>query len=134
MTGSTIKFYPLDGGKPSEFYGNPPFNALAESFAMDAMPLGWEPDEDTPNDREFQAQCDRYSLVQMYDPEGYEFHVVLEDGQPIGTLDEKLTLYDISELETYDQMELREAAEEAERDAQAEYALEDRLEARRAAE
>lgn len=101
-----VTYHDLDGWSKS--YAS--YHGMVETFAASAMPVGWQWDE---NDRAFVAECDRYSLVQMYDPEGCEFDVVLKDGEPIGTLDGELTIYDISELQTQDQIELRAAELEA---------------------
>jgi hypothetical protein len=118
-----MKLYWLDGGS-KDFMS---YRSMIENLADDGT---FDEGECDPNFRRFQESMDRYVLVQMYDPEGCEFDVLLKDGEPIGTLDQELKHYDISELETYDQMELREAAEEAARELN----YEARLDARRAAE
>lgn len=112
-----IRLYWLDGGS-NDFMS---YRSMIENLADDGT---FNDGECDPNFRRFQESMDRYSTVQMYDPEGCEFDVLLKDGEPIGTLDDELTTYDISELQTLDQMELREA----EREAQAEAAWEERLE------
>lgn len=85
--GSTT-FHPFDGGKPLSFYGEPPFRALAESFAEDAMPLGWVRDERAPYDRAFQTEVGRYELIEMFDVDENSVEVVILDGEPIGVLDD----------------------------------------------
>jgi len=82
-----IHFYPIDGGKPLSFYGNRPYDLMVESFAYDAMPLGWVKDEDAPYDREFEDQCDRYGSHDLYNGDD-SITVVTFDGKVIGTLDD----------------------------------------------
>jgi hypothetical protein len=115
---SVLTYYPLDDSKPVVHVAGIPgqgWRTLVNRLAED------------------EADEDNYSVIELFGPDEDYVEAVTYKGEVIGTLDDQ-PRYDISEYETFDQMELREAREEAERDAQAEYALEDRLEARRAAE
>tara|TARA_R110000868_G_scaffold403567_2_gene680959 strand:+ start:204 stop:584 length:381 start_codon:yes stop_codon:yes gene_type:complete len=118
--GHRIHFYSLDGGKPTSVYGNRPHDLLIESFAEDAMPLGWVKDEDAPYDRAFEDQCDRYSLVEMYHSDN-TIDVVTLDGKPVGVLDEPVPA-NFDEYETLEQIELREGADDAARELHADAA------------
>lgn len=120
---SRTTFHPFDGGKPISAYSRDafPFNALAESLAESAMPLGWVRDERAPFDREFQAEVDRYGLVEMFDRDENSIEVVTFDGEPIGVLDNaSIGRGDLDRFETIEQMERREGAEDAARELHAE--------------
>ena len=93
------------------------YGSMIETFAADAMPVGWEWGDEAAYDREFIAQQDRYSLVQMYDKHGDEIEVVMLDGEPVGVLDNPhIGLGDLKQYETPDQTALREGAEDAARE------------------
>jgi hypothetical protein len=102
----TIKFYPVTGGEPTSVYANRPYDTLIETLAEDAMPLGWQRDEDAPYDRAFEDECDRYSSHEMF--HGDEAITVLTfDGKMIGTLDAPVP----TNLSEYVTAQMREAAE-----------------------
>jgi hypothetical protein len=79
MTGSTIKFYPIDGGRPKSYYGNPPFRALVETFV----------------DEGDEAEASRYDTLELWHGDDDYIEAVTYDGEVIGTID-KTPLYDIS--------------------------------------
>lgn len=70
-----------------------------------------------------------FDTLELWHPGGDYIEAVTYKGEVIGTLDDE-PMNPIEEYETYDQMELREAAEEAARELN----YEARLDARRAAE
>jgi hypothetical protein len=115
MSALTAKFYPINGGRPIESFSasGRPFSALIEMLAED------EEDEA------------RFDSIELWHGDDDYVEAVTKDGEIIGTLDAE-PIYPISEYETFDQMELREGREDAER----EDAWERRLDARerRAAE
>jgi hypothetical protein len=117
---SHIKFIPLDSAKPTrsvwsadDFGG---FRALVEQFV----------------DEGDEAEASRYDTLELWHGDDDYVEAVTYDGEVIGTIDNP-PLYDISTYETWDQMEAREAREEAEREDAWERRLEDARE-RRAAE
>jgi hypothetical protein len=77
------------------------------------------------------AEDDDWTTHEMHGPDEDMVEGVFVKGELIGFIDDE-PVGDISQYETWDQMELRQAREEAERDAKAEYALEDRRDLRRA--
>jgi hypothetical protein len=111
---SVLTYYPLDDSKPVVHVAGIPgqgWRTLVNRLAED------------------EADEDHFSVVELFGPDEDYVEAVTYKGEVIGTLDDQ-PRYDISEYETFDQMELREAREEAER----EFNYEARLDARRAAE
>ncbi len=73
------------------------YHSMIETFAAGNMPIGWEWGDDAPYDREYIAQQDRYSLLEMYDADENCIEVLLHDGNPIGVLDDpSVSLADLS--------------------------------------
>jgi hypothetical protein len=97
----TLTFHPLDPNRPVVHVAGIPgqgWRTLVNRLAED------EADEDNFDTRE------------LWHPGGDYIEAVTYKGEVIGTLDDQ-PRYDISEYETYDQMELREAEREAQREA-----------------
>ena len=70
------------------------YHSMIETFAADAMGIGWEYDD---YDREYIAEQEKYSLLEMYDADENCIEVLFHDGSPIGVLDESgVTLADLA--------------------------------------
>lgn len=94
------------------------YHSMIETFAAGAMPIGWEYDD---FDREYIAEQDRYSLIEMYNADGDCVEVLLFDNEPVGVLDDatigKADL--IAQFETLEQTAYREGRDEAHRELMA---------------
>ena len=112
---SRVHFYGFNGRTGS--YRN--YHSMIEMFAAGAMPVGWEYDD---FDRDYIAEQDRYSLIEMYNADGDCVEVLLFDNEPVGVLDDatigKADL--IAQFETLEQTAYREGAEDAARELNAE--------------
>jgi hypothetical protein len=107
-----LSYYPLDPTKRVEHVDGIPgqgWRTLVNRLAED------------------EADEDNFDTLELWHPCGDYIEAVTYKGEVIGTLDGE-PMNPIDEYETYDQMELREAAEEAARDLN----YEARLDARRA--
>ena len=68
------------------------YGSMIETFAADAMPIGWEYDD---FDREYIAEQDRYSLEEWFNADEDCVEVLCLDGEPIGVLDENISRDDL---------------------------------------
>jgi hypothetical protein len=104
---SDLTFHSFDGAAPRSFYSPGMFTAWGRL-------VEW-----------LTGDCDdeaaRYDLVEMFDAEENSIEVVTFDGEPIGVLDNaNIGKGGLARFETYEQMKLREGAEEAARELHAE--------------
>lgn len=109
------------------------YGSMIETLAAGQMPVGWLWGDEAPFDREYIAQQDRYSLVEMYSTlNDHDYvEVLLFDGEPIGVLDDAtIGPADLADYETHAEMERRQGAEDAARELHAD----SHAELRRAAE
>jgi hypothetical protein len=106
---SSFKYHPFNGDQPSNYYSHQMFGAwdrLVEDLAGDNDP-------------------NLIELVEMFEGDEKSIEVVMFDGEPIGVLDEpSIGLSDLARFETYEQMQLREAEEDAARESHADVARE----------
>lgn len=96
-----LTYYPLDDSKPVLHIAGIPgqgWRTLVNRLAED------------------EADEDNFGTLELWGPDEDYVEAVTYKGEVIGTLDDQ-PRYDISEYETWDQMELREAREEAGRDS-----------------
>jgi hypothetical protein len=103
---SYLTFHCFDGAAPRSFYSSQPFGAWDRLVEW----LTGHCDD----------EADRYQLVEMFDADENSIEVVTFDGEPIGVLDKpSIGKDDLARFETYEQMKLRESAEDAARELNA---------------
>jgi hypothetical protein len=104
---SDLTFHSFDGAAPRQFYSPGMFTAWDRLVEW----LTGHCDDDAA----------RYDLIEMFDADENSIEVVTFDGEPIGVLDNSsISKADLSRFETYEQMKLRESAEDAARELNAE--------------
>lgn len=99
---SDLTYHPFDDDRPRKFWSSQSGGAWHKL-------VDWLAGDD-------EAEADRYELIEMFtDDESIE--VVTRDGEPVGVLDNSsIGLADLARFETYEEMELREGREDAERE------------------